>query len=138
LDTLKLAFEYRYDKALEQVLNNGGKYADLLAIDPESFGITGDMVLGTEEELRAGEIAEDAENRKEEKKRGDKTKYPKTEYARWGEYKEVYQKDKIRRAIAEWASLCEGHYARPELQAIAENLEAPYREVWHAAEIWNL
>lgn len=114
-ETLKDAVEYRYQKALEKVLNDGGKYKDLLAIDPEAFGITGDIIIGTEEELKAEEQAEGAE------------------LARWDTYKEVYQKGEIRRAIALWASLFEADYFRPDLRTVAEKLDAPFYEIWQAA-----
>jgi hypothetical protein len=103
-ETLKHAVEYRYRAALEAALNNGAKYKDLLEIDPEAFGITGESIMGTED----------------------------AELARWD--KETYQKEKIRESIGFWAFIDEGSYMRPDLHTIAEKLEAPYNEIWLAAE----
>ena len=103
-ETLKKAVEYRYQTALEAALNSGAKYKDLLAIDPEAYGITGESIVGTED----------------------------AELARWD--KGTYQKEKIRESIGFWASLIEGSYMRPDLHTIAEKLEAPYNEIWEAAE----
>jgi len=103
-DILKSAVEYRYRTALEKALNSGAKYKDLLAIDPEAFGITGENIVGTED----------------------------AELARWD--KAAYQKEKIRESICFWAFIDESSYMRPDLHAVAEKLEAPYSEIWEAAE----
>jgi hypothetical protein len=103
-ETLKNAVEYRYRTAIETALNSGAKYKDLLAIDPEAFGITGESIIGTEA----------------------------PELTRWD--KAAYQKEKIRESIAFWTFIDEGSYMRPDLHAIAEKLEAPYNEIWLAAE----
>jgi hypothetical protein len=106
-ETLKSAVEYRYRTALEKALNSGAKYKDLLAIDPEAFGITGESIIGTEG----------------------------AELARWD--KATYQKEEIRESIGFWASLMEGSYMRPDLHTIADKLEAPYNEIWEAAEKYS-
>jgi hypothetical protein len=103
-ELFKDAVEYRYQTALEAALNSGAKYKDLLAIDPEAYGITGESIIGTED----------------------------AELARWD--KGTYQKEKIREAIGFWASLMEGSLLRPDLHTIAEKLEAPYNEIWLAAD----
>jgi hypothetical protein len=105
-ETLKSAVEYRYGTALEKALNNGSKYKDLLAIDPEAFGITGESIIGTED----------------------------AELARWD--KGTYQKEKIRESIGFWAFIDEGSLFRPDLHTIAEKLEAPYNEIWLAADMF--
>ena len=103
-ETLKSAVEYRYRTALEKALNSGAKYKDLLAIDPEAFGITGESIVGTED----------------------------AELARWD--KAAYQTEKIRESIGFWSYAMEASHTRPDLHTIAEKLEAPYSEIWEAAE----
>lgn len=85
-DTIRQARLSRYGRALEECLNNGGKYPDLLKIAPESFGLE-----------------------KED------------------------QKERIRAVIGWWAHVMGAGFMRPDVGEVAERLEAPYSEIFHAA-----
>jgi len=147
------AVDYRYQRALEGVLNDGGKYKDLLALDPEAFGIT-------QETIGWGGLKD--EKRDEKKLKKEKEHYIPPQATRtltrfgtgiksemlppwlseaewtketkalssWFDYKEYYKRATIRTVLFYWAGFQENSMARPALRTVAEKLEAPFYEVW--------
>jgi hypothetical protein len=111
-DCYRMAIESRYAIALDKKLRDGGKYKDLLAIDPKTFGLSEKWNYP----YNLGAI-----NAREKK---------------WA-VKEGSKQDMILKAIFFQFRLGEAPYMRPPLRDVADAIDAPYGEILKASKYYD-